>query len=64
MSEAALNRCSMCHAPEGPDRRGDFYDAVSEHGMRMVHFWVCDPCAIPWGVGQGPLDPELGGAGG
>jgi hypothetical protein len=50
----------MCKQPEGPDRLGNFYDAVSENGMRLVHFWVCNPCAIPLGVGQGPIDPELG----
>lgn len=60
MSAPEPNLCAMCKQPEGPDRLGNFYDAVSENGMRLVHFWVCNPCAIPLGVGQGPIDPELG----
>lgn len=58
--EAAPNVCSMCKRPESPERMGEFYDALSETGMRMVHFWVCNPCAVPFGIGQGPIDPELG----
>jgi hypothetical protein len=50
----------MCKQPEGPERFGNFYDAVSENGMRLIHFWVCNPCAIPLGVGQGPIDPDFG----
>ena len=53
MAENKLNVCSMCHRPEGPDRFGDFYDAISDTGMRLVHFWVCTDCAIALGPDQG-----------
>ena len=53
MSEAKPNLCTMCHKAEGSDRYGTFYDAVSESGMRLLHFWVCNDCAIPLGPGQG-----------
>lgn len=59
MSEELPNVCAMCKQPESDERFGNFYDAISENGMRMQHFWVCNPCAIPWGVGQGPIDPDL-----
>ncbi|MNT99070.1 hypothetical protein D3C72_2418230 [compost metagenome] len=59
MTQAEPLICTMCHLPESPERLGNFYDAVSENGMRLVHFWVCNPCAIPFGVGQGAIDPDL-----
>lgn len=54
------NVCSMCHREETADRLGNFYDAVSENGMRLQHFWICNECAIPLGPGQGAIDPNLG----
>ena len=60
MSQPEPNVCTMCKEPESPERMGNFYDAVSQNGMRLVHFWVCNPCAIPLGIGQGEIDPEMG----
>lgn len=59
VSEPPVNVCTMCKQPEGPDRLGNFFNAISKSGMRLINFWVCNPCAIPLGVGQGPIDPDL-----
>lgn len=48
-----MNRCVMCKRPEGPMRMGAFYDGLGENGMRLVHFWVCNECALPLGPRQG-----------
>lgn len=53
MAEKKPNVCTMCHRQETPERFGDFYDAISESGMRLVHFWVCAQCAIDLGPDQG-----------
>lgn len=47
--------CTICKRPESADRFGDYFEAVAENGMRLVHFWVCHECAIPLGPGQGPI---------
>jgi len=51
----------MCHQPEGASRLGNFYEAVSANGMRLVHFWVCNDCAIPLGPDQGGVARDLPG---
>ena len=60
MSESEINLCAMCKQPESPERMGNFYNATSENGMRLIHFWVCNECANPLGIGQGEIDPEMG----
>lgn len=58
-TENDVPTCIICKEPAGPDLDGNYYQAQSENGMRMLHFWVCNPCAIPYGVGQGEIDPDL-----
>ncbi len=60
MAQPQPNACSMCHKPEGAGCFGNYYDAISANGMRLLHFWVCNDCAIPLGPGQGGVvaDPE------
>ena len=61
MNEHQTNICTMCHRPETAERFGDFYDAISETGMRLVHFWVCAECAIALGPDQGGVVPDIAG---
>ena len=42
--------CTICR---GTDQPRVFYDAVGDSGMRLVHFYVCNPCAVPLGPKQG-----------
>ena len=46
-------KCVICKQPESRERLGNYYNAVSASGMRLQHFWVCNPCAIPLGPKQG-----------
>lgn len=61
MAENNPNVCCMCHRQETPERFGDFYDAISASGMRLVHFWVCAECAISLGPDQGGVVADLAG---
>lgn len=56
----AQNRCEMCKRPETPTHMGAFYDALGSNGMRLLHFWVCNECAIPLGPRQGVTSEFFG----
>ena len=42
--------CTVC---QQTGHQGHYYDAVGDSGMRLTHFWVCNPCAVKLGPGQG-----------
>lgn len=45
-----MTSCTVCKAT---GRQGHYYDAVGDSGMRLVHFFVCNPCAVVLGPQQG-----------
>lgn len=59
MAETEPNVCTICHRQESPERSGEFFDAISRSGMRLVHFWVCAECAIRLGPDQGGVASDL-----
>ena len=51
------NECISCHELEGPDRQGATFTSNGDNGM-VITFWMCNPCAVPLGPGQGPIDMD------
>jgi hypothetical protein len=49
--------CLSCKREASPQLIGAWYNAKGSNGM-LVSFWMCNPCAIPLGVSQGPIDME------
>jgi hypothetical protein len=47
--------CLSCKREASPQLFGTWYNAKGDNGM-LVAFWMCNPCAIPLGVSQGPID--------
>ncbi|HZN94215.1 MAG TPA: hypothetical protein VFB81_15990 [Myxococcales bacterium] len=56
------NACISCQRTiEPPALRGTLYNCKSESTGATIQFWMCNPCAIPLGPGQGPIpkfDPK------
>lgn len=49
--------CLTCKREKSPQLFGAWYDARGANGM-LLRFWMCNPCAIPLGPTQGPIDME------
>ncbi len=55
--EGQENQCLACKTSEGPATPGATFTSNGDNGM-IVTFWLCDPCALPLGPGQGPITLE------
>lgn len=49
------NTCVSCkRVINPPELRGTQFVCKGENGTNIA-FWMCSPCAIPLGPGQGPI---------
>jgi hypothetical protein len=50
------NACISCQRTiDPPNLRGTLYTCTGETSGTIIQFWMCNPCAIPLGPGQGPI---------
>ncbi len=57
MAQPTKEVCLTCKREKTPQLFGAWYDAKGTNGM-LLRFWMCNPCAIPLGPTQGPIDME------